>query len=754
MTDKGVSVDSKLQSIHAMLHPRSIAILGATERFQYGGRFLNNLLTTGYQGKLYPINPRRDEIFGVKTYHSIREVPEPVDLAAIIIPAPAVVGALKDCAEMGAKSAVIISAGFAELGTEEGRARQADLRAVARETGVRVCGPNCLGLANVSEGIWATATRKIPVETQALKSSMALVSQSGATCFGPLLTTARDRNVGFRYIVSSGNEADLEASDYIQYMLEDPEIRVVAALVEGFKDGAQFIQVAETALQMGKPIVLLKVGRSAVGARAAGSHTAAMTGSDVVQDALFKQKGVIRVDDYDELIETANMFLKAKPPRGNRVGVVSHSGGIGSLLADKMGEMGLEMPLLSQKTADEIGAILGERGSAANPADVTGFASNESFPSILQSLLSDENIDIQVVASSGRGVQTQTILKAVEEQDKPIIYLWTGSFKATENLPVFQEGKVSLFYLPGKCAKGVRRLVDYYRTREEVLAETGRRGDEETGRQGDAGTRGRGDAENVLSLPLGEREHALWHVHGSEGLSGRKPLDAVREMVAASGRQALTEYDSKRVLSLFGVPVTKEALCRGVEEATRAAAEIGYPVALKVVSQQITHKTEAGGVRLGIASPEALAASYEGMLAEVRSRHPEARIDGVLVQRMVRGGVEVIVGISRDPQFGPVLMLGLGGILVEALGAVSWRVCPIGLRDAREMIGEVKGLSKILAGYRGRPKADVGALEDTLVRISRLAVWAENEISSLDINPLAVLPEGQGVVALDALIVP
>lgn len=717
MSVDDVRDDKKLQSIHAMLHPKTIAILGATDRLQYGGRFLNNLLTTGCRSKLYPVNPKKDEIFGVKTYHSIREVPEPVDLAAIIIPARAVVGALKECAEMGAKSSVIVSAGFAEMGTEKSKARQAELLAVARETGVRVCGPNCLGLANVVDNVWTTAVSKIPIETQALKSNMALVSQSGATCFGPLLTAARDRNVGFRYIISSGNEADLEASDYIQYMLQDPEIEVVAALVEGFKDGAQFAAVADKALELGKQIVLLKVGRSAVGAKAASSHTAAMTGSDVVQDALFKQKGVIRVDDYDELIEAANMFLKAKPPKGNRVGVVSHSGGIGSLSADKIGETGLEMPEFSEKTAEGIGVILGERGSAANPADVTGYASNDSYPSIQQFLLADKNIDILVVASRGRGVQIPSILKAVEEQEKPIIYLWTGSFKDTEGLPQFQEGKVPVFYMPSKCAKGIRRLVDYYRAREEILAEK---------------------ASGAGELPA----------------VPEKALKELQTSVAAAGRSALNEYDSKRIVSLFGIAVTKEVLCTDAEDAKRAAAEIGYPVVLKVVSQQITHKTDVGGVRLGITDPEALTAAYGGMLDQVKSTCPEANIDGVLVQQMVDRGVEVIVGVSHDPQFGPVLMLGLGGVLVEALGAASWRVCPVGVRDAREMIGEVKGLSKILAGYRGHAKADTEALTDALVKISRLAAWAKDEITSLDINPLAVLPEGSGVRALDALIIP
>ena len=742
MSDSAVNGDRKFTSIHAMLHPQSIAVLGATERLQYGGRFVKNLLSTGCQAKIYPINPKWEIVFGLPCYPSIREVPEPVDLAAIIIPGPMVVDALHECAEMGAKAALVISAGFAELGTEEGRARQAELQAIARKTGLRVCGPNCLGVANVVDNLWATAASSIPIETQALKSNIGLVSQSGATCFGPLLTTARDRGVGFRYVVSTGNGADLESSDYVQYMLRDPEVSVVAALVEGFQDGDKFIETAEMALQMGKPLVLLKVGRSEVGSRAAGSHTAAMTGSDVVQDALFRQKDVVRVDDYDELIETANMFLKAKPPKGARVGVVSHSGGIGSLLADKMGEVGLEMPLLSEKTSKGLGAILGERGSPANPADVTGFASNDAFPSILELLLADDSIDIQVVASAGKGAQTQTILRAVAEQDKPILYLWTGSFKATEGLSDLQAGNVPVFYLPGRCAKGVRRLADYYRTREAILAEEG--ADRLLGAPASRRPGSGGERPSLQSGPPPDELPSL----------ERKAMEALLALLSRAGSRPLSEHDSKTALSLFGVPTTKEAVCATTEEAVRAAEAIGYPVALKVASQQIAHKTEAGGVRLGITNAAELAAAREEMLATVSSRCPQADIDGVLVQQMVRGGVEVIVGVSRDRQFGPVLMVGMGGIMTEALGAAAWRVCPVTKRDALEMIEDVKGLAKILAGYRGLPKADVPALADTLVRISHLAFWAKEEISSLDVNPLAVLPDGQGVVALDALVVP
>ncbi|HEX2923118.1 MAG TPA: acetate--CoA ligase family protein, partial [Chloroflexota bacterium] len=408
-------------------------------------------------------------------------------------------------------------------------------------------------------------------------------------------------------------------------------------------------------------------------------------------------------------------FLKAKAPRGRRVGVVSHSGGIGSFLADKCGEMGLELPPLSDLTRDQLGTILGERGSAANPADVTGFALNDSFPAVLQTLLGDEALDVQIVASAGGGSQADTVIRAAEKCDKPLVFLWTGSLKDNETLPTLQKGPVPLFYLPGKCAKGVSRLLDYYGSKQRILSD---------------GAEKQEGLANVLSQSLQE----------------------LRELASSARGSSLTEYESKRILSSFGVPTTRETLCTSLEDAVAAADTTGYPVALKVVSADIPHKTEAGAVRLGIRNGEELAVAYEEMLGNVRRHCPHAAICGVLVQEMVEGAVELIVGVSRDTQFGPVLMLGFGGVLVEALGAASWRVCPLTASDARGMIEEVKGLPKILASFRGRAAADVEALVECLVRLSHMAVRTREIVSSLDINPLAVLPVGQGVIALDALI--
>ncbi len=545
----------KFQSVHAMLHPESIAIVGATERLQYGGRFLKNLLTTGCAARLYPVNPNRDSIFEVPCYHSIREIPEPVDLAAIIIPAPLVVPAFKECVDRRAKSALIISAGFAELGTEAGRTRQAELQALARESGVRVCGPNCLGMANVADNVWITPLSRMPRDPRSLCSGLALVAQSGATCFLTLLALAQDRGIGFRYLISTGNEADLESSDFVQYVLRDPEVKVVAMLVEGFKDGAKFTDAADMALGAGKPIVLLKIGRSEAGRRGASSHTAAMTGSDVVQDALFKQKGVIRVDDYDELLETADMLLKAKPPRGRRVGVVSESGGMGSFMADKCGEVGLEVPPLSDQTRQKMRAVMGERGSAANPADLTGFGTGDAFPTVLDLLLAEERQDLMIMSSVGGETQAKTLIEATRASEKPILLVWSGSARDTGGLPLLKASNVPLFYLPGKGAKGARRLLDYHQRRAAILAETAAGGSD------------------LPAPPAGT-------------------LKSLRRILGRGGRQPLSEHDSKQALALFGISTTSEALCGSAEEAVRAAERIGYPVALKVASQQIAHKTE------------------------------------------------------------------------------------------------------------------------------------------------------------------
>ena len=706
--------DPMLESIDAMLRPSSIAIVGATERSGYGARFVNNLVKTKCKARIYPVNPSRDSVFGLRCYASVHDIPERVDLAAIILAADQVVPAFEACIEKGARSAIVISAGFAEMGTAEGVERQRQLQALARSSGARLCGPNCLGVANVAEGNWITSSPRLDFETPVRVGDIALISQSGSTCYSALLAMAHDRGIGFRYLIATGNEADLESSDYMRYLLLRPEVKAIAAVIEGFKNGPNFVRVSELALQAGKPIVVLKIGRSEAGARGASSHTAAMTGSDKVHDALFAQRGVVRVGDYDELLETTAMFAKTKAPRGNRVGAVSESGGIATFTADKCGEFGLDVPPLSPATREKLVAIMGDRGSAANPADLTMFGLGPEFPTIFKHLIDEDQHDLIVMSSIGGEVQAQGVVDAVASTDKPILFAWTGSQRRA-GIDLVRTSNVPLFSLPGKAAHAARRLVDYHQTRRAFLS----------------------DSDLRRPAPLEERRR-----------------QALSDILTAGKGSPLTEYDSKRVLALFGIQVSQDVFCQDAAACQRAATEVGYPVALKISSPQIVHKTEVGGVRLGIADSETLALACADMLRSVRQHAPHAHVDGFLVQRMVTGGTELIVGVSRDAQFGPVLMLGLGGIFAEALSAAAWRVCPVTRREAREMISEIKGLAQILGGFRGRPAADVDAVIDTLVSVSRLAVSGADQIQSLDINPLVVLEKGRGAIAVDASIVP
>jgi acyl-CoA synthetase (NDP forming) len=704
-----------LQSMHAMLHPQSIAIVGATERVGYGSRLVGNLLKGNHKARLYPVNPARSTVFGLSCARTIAEVPERVDLAVIILAADQVIVAFRECIEAGARAVLVISAGFAESGTAEGLARQSELAAMARASGVRVCGPNCLGFANVPAGMWITSSPRIDFTTPVRTGGIALVSQSGATCYSSLLAMAHDRRIGFRYLAATGNEADLESSDFMRYMVADPDVKVIAALIEGFKSGPNFVRAAEMALHAGKPVVILKIGRSEPGSRAASTHTAAMTGSDAVHDALFTQKGVVRVEDYDELLETAAMFEKAPIPRGGRVGVVSESGGMGSFLADKCGELGLEVPALSDSTREKLVAIMGERGAAANPADLTLFGlSATDLPRILGHLLQEDRQDLMIMSSIGGDVQAEAFVNAAAQTDKPILFAWAGSSQRL-GLEMLQESKLPLFSLPGKAALAAKRLARYHERRRSILS----------------------DQAGGIEL--------------AEQVQRHERLD---ELLALAAGAPLTEAESKLVLSWFDVPSPAHALCASAEDAVRAAARIGYPVALKVLSRHITHKTEAGGVRLNIGDRQALDAAWDGIVAAVRSRSPEARIEGMLVEHMVSGGIELIVGVSHDSHFGPVLMLGMGGVLAELVASAAWRVCPINRREAGEMIEQIKGLSQLLSGYRGLPPLDRGALIETLVNVSTLGAVAADSIRSLDINPVSVLPQGAGVIALDALIVP
>jgi acetyltransferase len=626
----------------------------------------------------------------------------------IVVPYDQVLDVLQESHRKGAGSAIVISAGFAERGLDERRDLQGELGAFARTSGLRISGPNCLGLANVKDDIWATSSSR---GADGLSGPIGLVCQSGATAFGPFLVRAVENGIGFSYIISTGNEADLDFSDFARYLVDDPDTRVIAGFVEGFKRADKFLEVAKLAAERGKPIVLIKIGRSDLGARAAQSHTAALTGADARYDAIFAQYGVIRVQDYDELLEVAHLLAFTPRPAVPGLAVVSHSGGVSSLTADMCGQAGLDLPPLGDAARDGINGILKGFGWAANPADVTGFANSESFPGIMAHMIDDPRMGTLVVASAGGDAQAQQVISQRDRSDKGVVFLWTGSRDAKAGLAKLRDARIPVFFTPDMLARGLRSRLAYHTWRERRLAD------------------------------------------GFASVGARTPpQDSAIAQALGLGRAVLSESESKRLLAAWGVGSAREALAASAEAAVEAAERIGYPVALKVDSPDIPHKTEAGVVRLGVGNAAQVRAAYAEVLAAAKASAPQARVLGVSVQEMVGDGVEVIVGVSCDPQLGPVLLFGSGGVMVEVFGDVALRRCPVTRTEAEAMIAEVKG-ARLLRGFRGRPAADVEALADTLVRVSAFAMHVEGELAELDINPLMVLPAGRGVKAVDALVV-
>lgn len=700
--------DGQMASIHKMLNPRSIAIVGATPRMQYGGRFLAAALKARDRVRVYAVNPRYDEIMGVKSYRSVSDLPEGPDVVGIVVPYDQVLDTLEESHRKGAGSAIVISAGFAERGVDDRRDLQGRLADFARTSGMRISGPNCLGVANVKDDVWATSSSR---GASGLKGPIGLVCQSGATAFGPFLVRAVEKGIGFSYIISTGNEADLDFADFARYLLDDPDTRVIAGFVEGFKNAEKFLAVAKLASERGKPIVLIKIGRSELGTRAAQSHTAALTGMDARYDAVFAQYGVIRVQDYDDLLEVSHLMAHTPKPEAPGIAVVSHSGGISSLTADMCGQAGLDLPLLGDRARDGINAILKGFGWAANPSDVTGFANSESFPEIMEHLIEDPRMGSLVVASAGGDAQAQQVIGQRDRTAKGVVFLWTGSRDEKAGLAKLKSACIPVFYTPDKLAGGLQSRLAYHTWRERRLA---------------------------------------------DGFATAPPRTAAQEQAIARasglGRATLSESESKELLAAWGVPGARERGATSAEAAVAAAEQLGYPVVLKVDSPDILHKTEAGAVRLGLADAGAVRAAYTEVMASARAYAPQAAITGASVQEMVRHGTEVIIGVSHDPQLGPILLFGTGGVMVEVYGDVALRRCPVTRQEAEAMIAEVKG-ARLLQGFRGKPRADVEALAEMLVRVSHFAVHLDGRLAELDINPLMVLPAGQGVQAVDALVV-
>ena len=697
------------EGLDALLTPRSIAIIGASqEPTKIGGRPVDLLRRYGYAGRIYPVNPQASVVQGLQAYASVAELPEAPDLAIIAVDAGKAPEAVEQCAARGVRSVVVFSSGFAELG-DQGRAVQDRLRAAARRTGMRVLGPNCLGAVSVAER--AIATFSIVLEhSLPAAGSLGIVSQSG-NLGSFTMRLASDRGIGVSRFMTTGNECDIDIADGIAWLARDPATKVILCCMEACRDAGRLIAALTEARDAGKPVIAIKIGTSAAGQAAAASHTGAMAGSDAVFDALLARHGAVRVRSIDELIDlghAASILLPGRLPKGPRLGIVTASGGFGVLLADAAQAVGLSLPELNEATQRTILELV-PFASARNPVDAT--AQMSSRPDLLQKILSavvaDNSCDAIVLPlpfSLHMPRLRFVYMEALRHirtayPDRPVILCVDGPPDALAELNAMGYPTVASF--DGCCAV-------------------------------------------VASL-------ARLQVAATSPKEASQPAIAKASPLAADAFRH--ELGAKRMLADAGIPVLAERLVSDADAAARAASEIGFPVVLKIASPDLPHKTEVGGVTIGLRSEAEVRQAHAAMLERVAAKAPRAAIDGVIVAPMAHGLSELILGSRVDPVFGPVVMVGLGGIFAEIVQDTAVQMAPVSETQAMAMLRSLKAFA-VLNGARGRRRTDLEAAARAIAALSRFAVAHADTVSEIDINPLLLKAEGEGSVALDALLVP
>jgi acyl-CoA synthetase (NDP forming) len=690
--------------LDALFAPRSIAIVGASDDpARIGGRPLRYLRRSGYDGSVYPVNPGRETVQGERAWPSVGALPEVPDLALLAAPAAATLQAVNDCVAAGVKAATIFAAGFAEMG-EAGSEEQARIVEAARAGGLRLLGPNCLGAADSSIGYYGTFS--VMLDDAFLEPGpVAIVSQSGA--YGShIAQLARNRGLGIKHWITTGNECDVDLAEALRWVVEREGVKVVMAYAEGVRNRTVFYEALERARQRGIAVVLLKVGRSEVGAHAVGSHTAALAGSDAVFDAICRQFGVHRARSTAEQIDIAYAVANAGLPRGKALGIFSMSGGLGIQMADDADDAGLAVTPMPAEAQAELKALL-PYASPVNPIDATAQAMTD-LP-----------------------LMTRYIRTVLEQGGYHIFVAILGT---TPALPSYAARLAEALEAAGEGGEGMIRAVTMSAPAEVVRAYE---------------ARGFLVFEDSVALTraLGATVRFAESFARAQSQS-REPI-ALPTPIAASG--VLSEHGAKRVLAEAGMTFPDERLAASAEEAVSAAEAIGYPVVVKICSPDIAHKTEVGGVAVNLKDAAAVREAASRILASAQDAVPGALIEGVLVAPMIAGGVEVIAGVSMDATLGPVVMFGLGGVLVEVLKDVTFRAVPFDDAEARRMIAETTA-GKVLQGVRGAPPSDIDALAKTLSALSRFAAANADRLAGVDINPLKVMPVGEGVVPLDALV--
>ena len=699
------------KNIQTIMSPTSVAVVGATNRHgSVGLAVFRNILDAGYQGILYPVNPKAPSIQGVKAYPTLGDIPDPVDMAVLIVPAPMVPGVMEEAAAKGIKGVIIITAGFKEVGGE-GVELEKKVIEVGKKHDLKVVGPNCLGVINTNPKVSLNASF---ARIHPQHGNIAFVSQSGALCTAAL-DEAAGRNIGFSKFVSFGNKADVSEVDFLRYLKDDPDTKVILLYLEDIINGREFIDVCrEITWDAKKPIIAIKSGSSPEGARAAASHTGSMAGSDSAYDAIFMQSGVQRVESINELFDYAIAFSNQPAPKGNRMAIVTNAGGPGIMATDALVRYGLKLAELSDETKKKLAECLPPTANINNPVDVIGDATYERYEASIRHVLEDEGVDGAIVILTPQAMtdilETAQILPQVAQgAEKPLLSCFMGLVDVSAGVRYLEQHGIPNYTFPQAAVRAMVSMVKFGNSQGQPRRAIRRMAaDRHTTRE-------------IIESKLKKKDYVL-----------------------------LPQYEANEILRCYGFPVLRSKMVTAKEDLASALDELGAPVVMKISSPDILHKSDAGGVKLGVGTVKEAHKAFDTIISNAKAYKPEAVIDGILVEKMAASGIEVILGSTRDPKFGPIVMFGLGGMFVETLKDVTFRLAPMWEISAEIMIHSIKAYN-VLKGVRGNPPSDIDAIKDCILRLSQL-VSDHPEIEELDINPLLVYPEGEGCVVADSRI--
>ncbi len=691
--------------LEKFFNPDSVAIVGASEKKgKVGAEILANMIEAGYKGKIFPVNRKAETINGLKCYPDIESIGQVPDVVIIVIPAKAVPAVMQQCAKIGVKSVIIITAGFKEIG-KEGRELEQQVIQIAKQAGIRIIGPNCLGVIVPTNNLNASFGGDLPSA-----GSIGYLSQSGAL-LAAILDMANAKGIGFSKLISIGNKADIDELDIMKSLGDDPDTQVIAGYLESIEDGNIFVREAEK-ISHSKPIILIKSGGTSAGAKAASSHTGSLAGTETAYEAVFERSGIIRCNSIKEQFDYAQAFANQPLPAGSSVAVITNAGGPGIMAADAIEKQGLTFAKLADETVEKLASYLPPAANLYNPIDILGDALADRYEFALAAVLDDPNIDVVLMLLTPQAMTESTATAKVivkvsqQKKQKPVLACFLGAGKVEEGVKVLQSGKIPQYDSPESAVATIKIMADYVRWR---------------------------------SRP--KRVVKLFPVN-------RRKVETIVEKHLRHNVREIGETEAKEILEAYGFITPRGSVATTAEQAVNIAEQLGYPVVLKIWSPDILHKSDVGGVRVGLGNPREVMDAFDLMMYRIPKKLPDANILGVLVEEMCKSGKEVILGMNRDPHFGPLMMFGMGGTMVEVLKDVSFYLAPLTANEAKQMLISTKTY-RMLEGVRGEEGVNIDAIAESLQRLSQL-VTEFPQIQELDINPYVVGPEGITPIAVDA----